>query len=249
VNAALTSARTTASSVTSTAALVASTASSTTATISNVVVTAAVPWRRITAAKLSTTVSVTTTSAPVSRDRRFDGFLVVAAMAALMWLSEVVDTILGGDLDGYGIRPHDPDRLIGIATAPFLHAGFGHLLSNTVPFLALGCAIALNGAARVLAVTAIVMLVGGLGTWLVAPESSVHIGASGVVFGYAAYLISRGAFNRSAPELAIGALVAAIWGSALVSGLLPRDGISWQGHLFGALGGIAAAAALRRERA
>lgn len=249
MNAAPTRARTIAASVTNTAAFVASTARRTTATISNVVVTAAIPWRLITAAKLSAPVSVATTAAPAPRDRRFDGFLVVAAMAALMWISEIVDTILGGDLDRYGIRPHDPGRLIGVLTAPFLHAGFGHLISNTLPFLALGCAIALNGAARVLAVTAIVMVVGGLGTWLVAPENSIHIGASGLVFGYAAYLISRGAFNRSAPELALGALVAAIWGSALVSGFLPRDGISWQGHLFGAAGGIVAAAALRRERA
>jgi membrane associated rhomboid family serine protease len=192
-------------------------------------------------------------TAPVSattptRDRRLDGFVLVAGLAALMWLLEIVDTITGGDLDGWGIRPHDPDRLVGVLTAPFLHAGFGHLIANTVPFLALGFAIALNGAGRVLAVTGIVMLVGGLGTWLLAPENSTHIGASGVVFGYAAYLLSRGVFNRSVLELAMGAVVAAIWGSALVSGLLPRDGISWQGHLFGALGGIVAAAALRRER-
>jgi membrane associated rhomboid family serine protease len=165
-----------------------------------------------------------------------------------MWLLEIVDAIAGGDLDGWGIRPHDPDRLIGVVTAPFLHAGFGHLMSNTVPFLVLGFAIALNGAARVLAVTGIVMLVGGLGTWLVAPEGSVHIGASGVVFGYAAYLVSRGAFNRSALELVMGAVVVAVWGSALLSGLLPQDGISWQGHLFGGIGGVVAAAALRRDR-
>jgi membrane associated rhomboid family serine protease len=192
--------------------------------------------------------SATTLTTPAARDRRYDGFLVVAAMAALMWVLEIVDSIAGGDLEGWGIRPHDPDRLIGIVTAPFLHAGFGHLMSNTVPFLALGFAIALNGAARVLAVTGIVMLVGGLGTWLIASGNSVHIGASGVIFGYAAYLVSRGAFNRSALELAMGAVVAGIWGSALLSGLIPQDGISWQGHLCGGIGGIVAAAALRRDR-
>jgi membrane associated rhomboid family serine protease len=187
-----------------------------------------------------------TTSPP--RDGRLDGFAVVAAMVALMWVSEIVDTVANHRLDGWGIRPHDPDRLVGIVTAPFLHAGFDHLVSNTVPFLVLGGAIALNGAARVLAVTAIVMLVGGLGTWLIGPSSSVHIGASGLVFGYAAYLLSRGVFNRSALELAIGAVVAAIWGSALLSGLLPQDGISWQGHLCGGIGGVVAAAILKRDR-
>ena len=191
--------------------------------------------------------SVTTATDP--RDGRYDGFVVVAAMAGLMWVLEIIDQIAGGDLDGWGIRPHDPDRLIGIVTAPFLHAGFGHLIGNTVPFLALGFAVALNGAARVLLVTGIVMFVGGLGVWLVASENSVHIGASGVVFGYAAYLVTRGAFNRSVGELAMGAVVVAIWGSALLSGLVPRDGISWQGHLFGGLGGLVAAAVLRRDRA
>jgi membrane associated rhomboid family serine protease len=193
-------------------------------------------------------VSTATPTAPSVREARYDGFLVVAGMAALMWLLEIVDAVAGGDLDGWGIRPHDPDRLIGVVTAPFLHAGFGHLISNTVPFLALGGAIALNGMARVLAVTGIVMLVGGLGVWLLAPANSLHIGASGVVFGYAAYLVSRGVFNRSALELAMGAVVAAIWGSALLSGLLPQDGISWQGHLFGAIGGLVAAGVLRRDR-
>lgn len=188
------------------------------------------------------------TTSPDRQDSRYDGFVVVVAMAGLMWLLEIVDAIAGGDLDGWGIRPHDPDRLIGILTAPFLHAGFGHLISNTVPFLVLGFAIALNGAVRVLAVTGIVMLVGGLGTWLIGSENSVHIGASGVVFGYAAYLVSRGAFNRSALELAMGAVVVAIWGSALLSGLIPQDGISWQGHLCGGIGGVVAAAVLRRER-
>jgi membrane associated rhomboid family serine protease len=186
--------------------------------------------------------------APRARDERFDGFVVVATMVAIMWVVEVIDTIDNHRLDGWGIRPHDADRLIGILTAPFLHVNFGHLISNTVPFVVLGFAIALGGAARVLAVTGIVMLVGGLGTWLIASSNSIHIGASGVVFGYASYLLSRGLFNRNALELAMGAIVGAIWGSALLSGLLPQDGISWQGHLCGAIGGVVAASILKRDR-
>jgi len=192
-------------------------------------------------------VSIATSTDRSARDSRYDGFLVVACMATLMWLLEIVDAIARGDLDGWGIRPHDPDRLVGILTAPFLHVGFAHLISNTVPFLVLGFVIALNGAARVLVVTAIVMLVGGAGTWIVGPANWLHIGASGLVFGYAAYVISRGVFNRSALELVMGAVVAAVWGSVLLAGLLPEEGISWQGHLFGAVGGVVAAAVLRRE--
>jgi membrane associated rhomboid family serine protease len=186
-------------------------------------------------------------TSPSRRDARYDGFLVVAAMVALMWATEIVDSVADHRLDGWGIRPHDFDRLIGIVTAPFLHSGFDHLFANTVPFVVLGFAIAFSGVGRVLAVTAIVMAVGGLGTWLIAPSNTVHIGASGVVFGYATYLVFRGVFTRSIGELLLGAAVAALWGSALLSGLVPQDGISWQGHLCGAIGGIIAAAWLSNE--
>ena len=182
------------------------------------------------------------------RGTRQQGFILVAGMVAVMWGSEILDSVLGGDLDQYGIEPRETDGLVGIATSPFLHGGFGHLVGNTVPFLVMGLVIALNGAARVAAVTAVVAVVGGLGTWLVGPENSVHIGASGVVFGYASYLVSRGFFNRSMVELAVGAVVVAVWGAALLGGLLPEEGVSWQGHLFGAVGGLVAARALARKR-
>jgi membrane associated rhomboid family serine protease len=182
------------------------------------------------------------------RGNRYDGFRLVLGLAAVMWVSEIVDTIADNRLDQYGIEPRDPDGLPGIVASPFLHGGFDHLISNTLPFVLLGFAIALAGALRVALVTLIVMLVGGLGTWLVAPENTIHIGASGIVFGYAGYLVSRGLFNRSVRELAIGAVVVAVWGGALLSGLAPREGISWQGHLFGAIGGVVAARLLMRGR-
>lgn len=182
------------------------------------------------------------------RSDRLDGVRLVGAMAAVMWVVEVVDSLDSHRLDQWGIKPHHADGLVGVVAAPFLHVSFDHLISNTVPFLLLGAAIAWGGVVRVAVVTAIVALVGGLGTWLIAPSNSVHVGASGIVFGYAAYLLSRGAFNRSALELAIGAVVAVVWGSALLSGLLPHDGISWQGHLCGGIGGLAAASVLARQR-
>src|SRR5215210_82315 len=118
------------------------------------------------------------------RSDRQQAIVLVGAMAGVMWLVEIIDQVFSGaDLDQYGIQPHEADGLIGVATAPFLHAGFGHLIGNTVPFVVMGVIIALSGAARVLAVCAIVALISGLGTWLVAPEHTNHIGASGVVFG------------------------------------------------------------------
>jgi membrane associated rhomboid family serine protease len=185
----------------------------------------------------------------VTADRE-NGIAFVAAMAALMWVAEVIDLALGGDLDAYGIEPGDPEGLIGVGTAPFLHAGFGHLVGNTVPFVLLGAVIALAGLRRVVLVTLIVAVVAGLGTWFVAPPGTVHIGASGIVFGYAAYLISRALFSRSLAHAAVGIVVIVLYGGTLLFGVVPERGISWQGHLFGAMGGVLAAWLLdRREPA
>ena len=133
-------------------------------------------------------------------------------------------------------------------TAPFLHVSFAHLISNTIPFLFMGAIIAMRGAARLAVVTAIVIIVGGIGTWLIAPAGASTVGASGVVFGYAAYLLTRGLFDRSVVELLIGLLVAVVWGGALLSSLVPHYGISWQAHACGAVGGVIAAWALAKDR-
>jgi membrane associated rhomboid family serine protease len=183
-----------------------------------------------------------------AREGRLDGVRVVLGLLAAMWVLEVVDLALDHRLDRYGIEPRDVDGLFGVVAAPFLHSGFGHLLANTIPFVVLGIIIALQGVARVVGVTAIVMLVSGLGTWLVAPENSIHIGASGVVFGYATFLLARGVFNRSLGEILVGVGVAAIWGTALIGGLVPQEGVSWQGHFFGAVGGVVAAWAFASRR-
>jgi membrane associated rhomboid family serine protease len=186
------------------------------------------------------------TAVQVRREGIGPGLALVAGLVALMWLVEIVD-LVAGDLDSAGIRPRDAEGLVGVATAPFLHAGFGHLAANTVPFVMLGAVIALGGLARVASVTLIVALVAGLGTWLVAPGNTIHIGASGIVFGFASYLLVRGLYSRSALHLAAGAVVAIVWGGTVLTGLLPEEGISWQGHLFGAIGGVLAARMLHRR--
>jgi membrane associated rhomboid family serine protease len=191
---------------------------------------------------------MTAPNRPASESRRA-GLVAVGVMVVVMWVAEIVDTALGGRFDSLGIEPRQVDGLTGVVLAPFLHGGFGHLISNTVPFLVLGALLALSGLARVLAVTAIVALVSGIGTWLVAPSATVHIGASGLVFGFAAYLVARGVFDRRLHYVATGLVVAFVYGTTLLFGLLPRPGVSWQGHLFGALGGLLAARLLARKRA
>ena len=112
----------------------------------------------------------------------------------------------------------------------------------------MGVIIALHGAKRLALVTLIVVVVGGLGTWLIAPSNSPTVGASGLVFGYATYLLVRGLFDRSTLEVLVGIVVGVIWGGALLSSLVPHYGISWQGHVCGAIGGVVAAYVLRRDR-
>jgi len=187
-------------------------------------------------------------TAPRGADPRRTALLILFGLVALMWIVEVVDVAVDHRLDRYGIEPRDVDGLDGVVAAPFLHVGFGHLLANTVPFVTMGVVIALEGPRRLVLVTVIVALISGLGTWLVASPGTIHVGASGIVFGYATYLIARGVFNRSGAELAIGAAVVLVWGGALLGGLEPQRGISWQGHLFGAIGGVVAARAAARER-
>lgn len=173
---------------------------------------------------------------------------LVVGMIALMWVLEIVDYVLPGQpLDAYGIHPRVASGLPEIASAPFLHVGFQHLLSNTVPFAIMGAAIALGGLARVALVTVVVGVVSGLGVWLFSAPNTVSLGASGLVFGYAAYLVTRGILSRRTLELAVGVIVVGVWGIGLLQGLLPQDRISWQAHLFGAIGGIVAAFWLARR--
>lgn len=177
-----------------------------------------------------------------------EGLVLLIGIVGLMWVMEVINTLDSNHLDFDGIYPRNFDRLWGVFTAPFLHVSFAHLISNTIPFVFLGVIIAVRGAKRLAAVTAIVIIVGGLGTWLIAPAGVSTIGASGVVFGYAAYLLTRGLFDRSAVEVLIGVVVAVVWGGALVASLVPHYGISWQAHACGAVGGIVAAWLLAKDR-
>lgn len=178
-----------------------------------------------------------------------EGIGLLLGIVALMWVVEVINAADSYRLDNDGIYPRNLGRLWGIFTAPFIHENFSpHLLDNTIPLVFMGLIIALSGARRLALVTLIVIVVGGLGTWLIAPAHTVTIGASGVVFGYATYLFARGFFDRSILELLTGLIVGVIWGGALLGSIVPQAGVSWQGHVCGAVGGVVAAFLLRRER-
>jgi membrane associated rhomboid family serine protease len=182
-----------------------------------------------------------TTRVPTIKRETRQGLGLLVGIVALMWLIEVINTLDSNRLDNDGIYPRNVDHLWGIFTAPFLHVSFAHLFGNTIPFVFMGVIIALRGAGRLALVTLIVIVIGGLGTWLVAPAHSITVGASGVVFGYASYLLTRGVFDRNVLELLTGAVVAVVWGGALLASLVPHQQVSWQGHVCGAIAGVIAA--------
>lgn len=177
---------------------------------------------------------------------------ILGGLVAAMWAIEILDQFvfrvgLRRTLDIYGIIPRTIIGLRGILFAPFLHGNFAHLIGNTVPFVALGWLIMLRETRDFFWVSLITAFVSGLGTWLFG-SPGVHIGASGVIFGYLGYLLARGYFERSMTAIAMSLFVGTLYGS-LIWGVLPtRVGISWEGHLFGFIGGILAARVLTPKR-
>ncbi|MFC4563658.1 rhomboid family intramembrane serine protease [Nocardiopsis mangrovi] len=171
-------------------------------------------------------------------------------MLVAMWVFEIVDTVLAGALDmTFGLRSWTTDNLWSVATAPFMHADFNHLIGNSVPFLVLGCLVAFSGLSRFVWTNAIVMVVSGVGVWLFSGPGTLTVGASGLIFGYFGYTVLRGIVERKTVDIVIMICVILFYGT-LIWGVLPQQaGISWQAHLFGFIGGLAAAWILpRREK-
>ena len=174
--------------------------------------------------------------------------VLTGGFVALLWVLEIVDAMSGHPLDAYGVQPRSEDGLVGVAVAPLLHFGFEHLVSNTVPVLVLGFLTLATGIARGLLATAIIWVVGGLGVWLFAQPGSNHAGASVLIFGWIVFLIVRGFLNGRTTEILIGVAVFLLYSGALLGVLPGQPGISWQGHLFGAIGGFLAARLLTAGR-
>ena len=167
--------------------------------------------------------------------------IVVGGFTALLYLIELIDLVLPADLDQWGIVPRQVSGLDGVLWAPLLHHGWGHLFANTLPVLIFGFLALSSGIGQWIAVTATIWVVSGLGVWVIAPENSVTVGASGLALGWLTFLLVRGIFNRNFLQLVVAGVLFLYWGSTLL-GILPgAPNVSWQGHLFGAAAGILAA--------
>lgn len=176
--------------------------------------------------------------------RALAALVLVGSVTAAMWALELFDVYGdGGRLDRLGVQPRDVNDLPDIFTAPFMHAGLEHMAGNTLPFLVLGFLAAARGIAKFLAACLIVIVVGGLGVWFT--SSANTLGSSILIFGFFGYLVGRGIFERRLLDIGIAVAVVAVYGTMLV-GVIPSDpAISWQGHLFGLIGGVLAAWFLR----
>lgn len=142
-------------------------------------------------------------------------------------------------LDTNGIEPRTIHGLEGILWAPLLHFGWAHLMSNSLPFLVLGWLVLAGGVGQFIGVTAVVWLVAGFGTWLIGAPG-IHGGASGVIFGWMVFLLLRGFAQRSMAQIIVAVVLFLYWGGMLWGVLPGQPGISWEGHLSGALGGLLA---------
>lgn len=187
---------------------------------------------------------------PKKRPAWLVGGLTIVTFVVLLWLIELWDSLTGHRLDDNGIRPLESDGLLGILFAPLLHSDWDHLIANSIPALVLGFLMTLAGMSRFIFATAIVWILGGFGTWLIGNVGTYcpyvrcetnHIGASGLIFGWLAFLIVFGFFTRKIWEIVIGVVVLLLYGSILLGVLPGTPGVSWQGHLSGAVAGVIAA--------
>lgn len=183
------------------------------------------------------------------RSRWMAGGATILTVVAFLYLVELIDQLTRHSLDANGIRPLKTDGLWGIIFAPVLHASWQHLVANTIPLLVLGFLMTLAGLSRFIWVTAMVWLFGGSATWLIGNVGSScgptdHIGFSGLIFGWLAFLLVFGLFVRRRWDIIIGLVVLFAYGGVLLGAMpvLGRcGGVSWQGHLCGSIAGVVAA--------
>jgi membrane associated rhomboid family serine protease len=175
--------------------------------------------------------------------------LVLGAFVAVLWFLEIIDALfLRGALDGFGIAPRTLTSLPAVLVAPFLHAGFGHLMANTIPFVVLGWMVMWRRTSDLFVVFLASAIASGLGVWLFGGAHTLHLGLSGVIFGFFGFLLARGYYERSAGAIGV-ALAAFLLYGGILWGVLPlQQGVSWQGHLFGFVGGVVTAYVMVRTR-
>ena len=164
-------------------------------------------------------------------------FIAIAAL----WLVYFIDFFLAADLRHFGLEPRQVDGLWGILFMPFLHANLNHLIANSgVLFILLSLSLSYSRALTIRALLTIVVLGGGM-VWLLGSGGTIHIGASGIIFGLIGFLMFLGVFRREWKALIFSIIISILYGGALFSLLIYVPGVSWTGHVFGFIAGVVAA--------
>ena len=182
------------------------------------------------------------------RDKLVARFIPIIVFVAVIWVIELVNLALEHRLNVYGLIPRTSHGLDGILWSPFLHGNLPHLLTNTAPLLILGGLICASGTRLFFLATGCIIVIGGLGVWVIG-RSAVHVGASGVVFGYFGFLLARAWFTRTLAAIIAATITIALY-AGLIWGIIPQGRfISWEAHLCGLLAGILAAQMLSPSNA
>jgi len=162
----------------------------------------------------------------------------IILFVGLIWLVFVLDRFLA--LENFGLIPRSFRGLVGIVTLPFLHGDWSHITSNTVPLVVLLVLLA-GSRANSIDIVVFISILAGVALWLFG-RTAIHIGASVLVFGLIGFLVCAGFFEKRLLSACIAIGVAVTYGSTLLSGILPTNsGVSWEGHLFGAIAGAVVA--------
>ena len=172
-------------------------------------------------------------------------FWILGFLAAI-WAIELVNGFMAHQLSAWGILPRTTQGLVGIPLSPLLHGSFSHALSNTVPLLVLGGLVGLRGGQTLVGVSLFIIMVGGVAVWGLG-RTAIHVGASGLVFGYFGYLLAKGWYDRKPSSILIAIAVLLLYGGLLLGVIPTRGFISWEGHLFGLIAGLLAARLTRRR--
>lgn len=181
------------------------------------------------------------------QDKQLLSSLLISGLAvALLWIIHVGADLLSLNLTGGGILPRKAEGLFGILTAPFIHGSYEHLLSNSAPGFVLLAAILYFYRPLALQVVIWTWFMTGLWVWIAA-NSAYHIGASGVIYGFAGYLFFSGLFRRETYATAIAMLMVFLYGGMLWGVFPGQEGISWESHLFGGIAGLVLAWFFRRR--
>jgi membrane associated rhomboid family serine protease len=182
----------------------------------------------------------------VEKSNFWKNTLLVFALLSILWIVQLIQYFGIADLSTYGNWPHHLIGLKGIIFSPFIHGSFDHLISNTLPMLVL-LTVLLNAYPRTaLLVLVFVHLLSGTLVWSFAPDTGVHIGISGIIYGIASFLVASGIFRKDRTSVSIAILVGLVYGS-MVWGFIPQEGISWQSHLYGAISGVIIAFIVRKR--